>query len=128
MLGELAVVELEGSFGEDGVDVGGGEREKTVAEPRFFHGEIHDDALAVRGGEIVVVEGVGGEKRGEVAVVVEIGVVHGEVFFHWTYEQRIYTLLFGSCSRGSCSRGSCSRGSCSRGSLGCWESSCMQGR
>lgn len=113
MLGELAVVELEGSFGEDGVDVGGGEREKTVAQPRFFHGQIHDDALAVRRGEIVVVAGVGGEKRGEVAVVVEIGVVHGEVFFHWTYEQRIYTLLFGS-SRGS------------RGSFGCWGRSCTE--
>lgn len=95
MLGELAVVELEGSLGEDGVDVGSGEREETVAQPRFFHGEIHDDALAVRRGEVVVVEGVGGEKRAEVAVVVEIRVRHGEVFFHRTYEQRIHTLLFG---------------------------------
>lgn len=126
MLGELAVVELEGSFGEDGVDVGGGEREKAVAKPRFFHGEIHDDALAVRGCEIVVVERVGGEKRGEVAVVVEIGVVHGEVFFHWTYEQRIYTLLFGRSTGSSRGRSTGSSTGSSRGSSGCWENSCTQ--
>ena len=49
MLGELPIVELEGSFGEDCVDVGRREREQTVPQPRFFHRKIHHHALAVRG-------------------------------------------------------------------------------
>lgn len=40
-------------------------------------------------------DGIGGEKRGQVAVVVEVGIVHWKIVFHCAHEEGIHALLPG---------------------------------
>ena len=94
MLGELLVIHDKGALRQDGVEKGGGEREKTVAQTSFPHRSERDLATAVVAREVVVKSDVHRHEGGEIPMVSEVGIVDVKVLLDGTHEERVLASWF----------------------------------
>ena len=94
MFGELLVIHEKGALRQDGVEKGGGESKKTVAQTGLPHRSKDDLSIAVIARDVVVKSDIHRHEGGEVPVVIEVGVVDVKVLFHRAHEEGVLASRF----------------------------------